>query len=824
MASTALERITSLAEAGNEIAFLDAATALLKTAATGSIDKTWLQWLRERMRQSVAKAPGWEGFTRTVLAHAYLDQHLGALREAFFLFERAARYAGRAGLDWERTEAVECAAQLRPRVFQPFGALRDHLAAYERFLRDLLRHHIDIQQAAGRYGSEGEPKGRTSLSSAELGHFFERRTPDLEVVYQEHLKRTDTALRVRDEMSREKGLRIPLVEVCDRFGLSRLDGLILMINAAAARHRSLNRVLRHAMNDFGADAPFPSFLQELLAPILEPGESVLDRFEPEAPLMRQGFVRLFRHSDLPPKQSRPLVVDESVIATLYGRETISEAVLDISEVLPVQPSTVWKELVPVLVRGLTSGARVPGVAFLLGMPGAGRKTLAACVAGEVGCQGLLVLRLQAIRGLSLWDKVALMLAAVRDAHLRNLALCLESRSVREEHPLEDGEIQAALMRILPSLPLPCFLLSDTPIPMELKARFFDVPETRLGELSASQKVGMWDELEQQHQCTTDRPEEVTTLLQSLALNPGALQRLYGTSLAGARNRASEQPRIVVDDLKRSAVEEIDSELSGIAVRLPLTLDWGDIVLPDETLVELNEIISFARYRTTVLKDWGFERKLPYGKALSALFYGPPGTGKTMMAMIIAKDLGMELFRVDLSQIVSKYIGETEKNLKRVFDQAADGRAIILFEEADSLFSKRTNVSTSNDRYSNVEINYLLQKMETFEGVTVLTSNNYDNIDEAFRRRIRFKIKFPMPSVEHRSALWKVMFPKQAKVARDVDFQALAKAYEFAPAFIKNAVIRAAFKAAELGVEISQELLDQAARTESKQLGLLVREN
>jgi len=266
------------------------------------------------------------------------------------------------------------------------------------------------------------------------------------------------------------------------------------------------------------------------------------------------------------------------------------------------------------------------------------------------------------------------------------------------------------------------------------------------------------------------------------------------------------------------------QLHGIAERVSTTtLSWQDVILPNDILGQLMDIVTYGRYSQHVFEEWGFGTKMPYGRSNSSLLSGPPGTGKTMAASLIARELGMDLFRVDLSQIVSKYVGETEKNLGRVFDEATRTRAVLLFDEADALFAKRTSVKSSHDRYANLEVNYLLQRIEQYDGATILTTNFPGNIDEAFIRRIKFKIDFPFPEEEEREALWKVMLPPNAEIDPDIDFEKLGVNFELSGGSIKNAIIRAAFKAAEAGCPINMDLLTDAGRQESREMGHLVRE-
>src|SRR5262249_2127959 len=223
----------------------------------------------------------------------------------------------------------------------------------------------------------------------------------------------------------------------------------------------------------------------------------------------------------------------------------------------------------------------------------------------------------------------------------------------------------------------------------------------------------------------------------------------------------------------------------------------------------------------VYDKWGFAAKHGVAQGISALFSGPPGTGKTMCAGVIARELDMELFRVDLSRVVSKWIGETEKNLSRVFDEAERSHAVLLFDEADSLFAKRTEVKSSVDRYANLEVNFLLQRMESFSGITILTTNFEDTIDSAFKRRLTFRIRFEKPDAEARSALWEKMFPASAELASDVDFSELGQKFEVSGGNIRNAAIRAAFLATSEGHSIDMDTIKRATLREAREMGLLI---
>ncbi|MEG4854321.1 ATP-binding protein [Microcoleus sp. B5-D4] len=254
-----------------------------------------------------------------------------------------------------------------------------------------------------------------------------------------------------------------------------------------------------------------------------------------------------------------------------------------------------------------------------------------------------------------------------------------------------------------------------------------------------------------------------------------------------------------------------SRMNGLAQRIESAATWEDLVLPDNQRDILREILANVRQRTKVYQSWGFADKSTRGLGISALFAGASGTGKTMAADIIAKELRLDLYRIDLSATISKYIGETEKNLRRIFDAAEAGGCLLLFDEADALFGKRSQVKDSHDRYANLEISYLLQRMESYRGLAILTTNLKDSIDRAFLRRIRFAIEFPFPDAEHREQIWQRIFPKQTPT-QGLDFCKLAK-LNVAGGNIRNIALNAAFTAADTGEPVMMKHILQAAKSE-----------
>ena len=233
--------------------------------------------------------------------------------------------------------------------------------------------------------------------------------------------------------------------------------------------------------------------------------------------------------------------------------------------------------------------------------------------------------------------------------------------------------------------------------------------------------------------------------------------------------------------------------------------------------QLEEICAFVRHKETVFSEWGFDKKLSLGKGLNILFAGPSGTGKTLAAEVIAGDVGLDLYKIDLSSIVSKYIGETEKNLKKIFGEAETCNAILFFDEADALFGKRSEVNDSHDRYANIEVNYLLQQMEEHEGTIILASNYKKNLDDAFIRRLQFAVEFPIPDETARKEIWIGMFPENARLGGDVDFIFLSK-FKLTGGNIKNIALLAAVLTADGSGVIGMKEILRALKREFQKMG------
>jgi len=311
----------------------------------------------------------------------------------------------------------------------------------------------------------------------------------------------------------------------------------------------------------------------------------------------------------------------------------------------------------------------------------------------------------------------------------------------------------------------------------------------------------------------DQPQR---LAEQFSFSPGEIKRLAHSALDEPSENESALNSAATEELWQACRIAARAGMEQLARRIDVKANWNQLVLPQEQNALLHQITDQVAQRNRVYEDWGFRQQMNRGLGINALFAGESGTGKTMAAEVIANALELDLYRIDLSSVVSKYIGETEKNLRKLFDTAEDSGAILFFDEADALFGKRSEVKDSHDRYANIEINYLLQRMESYRGLAILATNTKGSLDKAFMRRLRFIVDFPFPGAEQRKEIWQKVFPSNTPVDEDLDYEHLAK-LNLTGGSILNIVLNAAFLAAQESKQVTMPLLLNAARTEFKKL-------
>jgi AAA+ superfamily predicted ATPase len=638
----------------------------------------------------------------------------------------------------------------------------------------------------------------------------------------EYLSRMDRHVDERLAASRHQGLEVPLVRLARLFRLTAFEAQCVLVCLAPELDRRYETLYGYLQDDVTQKRPTVGLVLDLFCTTDEERLAARAPFDPQAPLFRY---RLCRPTDAAldhalPLLRRPLALDDRIVDFLLGRKRMDRRLDDVARMVPpddTTPLAADRELTGRMLAAIERSCEQTGAQALFhlyGPRGAGTRSIAETVCRELGVP-LIVADIERILAGSqpFADAIGLL---VREALLWPAALCLEHLDAL----LDDAVRNAPHLRSLVTAAGLSSRLTFTtgrrawlPQPLADDRPFFGV-EVRLPDSATSRTV--WENC---GRLLPDVADEVDwgNLASRFRFGPDQIR----DALVLAQNLTRWRPgagQVTMADLNEACRTLGATRLTSLAGKVEHRQKWNDIVLPAHPLALLTELCNEARHRQVVLGRWGFDRKLSLGKGLTAMFSGPPGTGKTMAAQITAGELDLDLHRIDLSQVVSKYVGDTEKNLRQVFEDAEASNAILFFDEADALFGKRSDVKDAHDRYANIEVGYLLQKMEEFQGIAILATNLRQNLDDAFVRRLRFIIEFPFPDEEHRARIWRVTFPEQAPLGSDVDFTALARDVRLAGGHIRNIGLTAAYYAAGDGGTIQMAHLLRAAAREYEKLG------
>jgi hypothetical protein len=623
----------------------------------------------------------------------------------------------------------------------------------------------------------------------------------------------------RLDRSREVGAAPPLDELRVRFDLSPTQERALWIVLAAELSPRVRQLMRYLAQDPTRVLPDVGLLDTLVY-----AGGARDRYlvdlGPSGPLFRYRLLETQGgQRGREPFVTRPLRVSPRVLDLAAGELRLDPGLAGVAE-LVAHPSD-GAELVglagaittaTLLVGEGTGVGRITPLIVVSGRLGSGRKAVLGAAA-RAARKGLLRIRCADLPKDP--DELSEALEALRrEATLLDALPVLDE--IEELLP-PDGDDRRGVRRLDAALaawegPVAATAAGDDVGRVLLRRGIVRVD---LPPLAESDRAELW---RRELGGNAGRGVDAVALAARYPVTPGTIQRAAAS--AGSLATARGEP-ITDADVHAGLRGAMEERILALGTRVTWSQRWEDLVLPDEIMDALREFVARIRHRRRVYDEWGFAKKLAKGLGLSALLSGPPGTGKTMVAGIIAGQLGLDLYQIEVSRVVSKFIGETEKNLARIFDAAEAGASILLFDEADSLFSQRAEVKSSNDRYANLEVNYLLQRMERFSGITILTTNLASSIDPAFKRRIAFTIEFPMPEADERLRLWRAHLPATAQLADDIDFRWLATRFEMSGGHIRNSVLRAAFLAADDGVRIGQAHMRRAAELEYQAMGKVV---
>jgi hypothetical protein len=572
----------------------------------------------------------------------------------------------------------------------------------------------------------------------------------------------------------------------DRLGLSRFERLVLMLAAATELDPSMAG--RCAEANGNPRAAYPTLA---LALTVLP-EAAWDVVSPQRPL------RYWRLIELDEPRAEALTathirIDERIVSFLKGLNVMDERlaaiVAPVTAELPLSLPDTHERAVDQIIVALTeeeNGEHPPAVE-LVGVDPAVRRGLASTAARRLGRELYEVTpervptsATELYELIRLWERETLLLPVL-----------LYADTAEVSHEGSAG-VDALLERARAHLLIGC----REPRPLRSRRlRVIDAPRP-----TAQEQQALWQQLLPDDTATAQRLSSEFDLSQLVIADVMNQVQHSGEGAQGlwAACRAQTRPR-----------------LDTLARRIDPIAGWDDLVLPAAELTLLHHVVDQVRGRATVLRSWGLAQQITRGSAVTALFAGGSGTGKSLAAEVIAHELQLDMYRIDLAGVVSKYIGETERNLRRVFDAAEEGGSLLMFDEADALFGKRSEVKDSHDRYANIEVSYLLARMEDYRGVAILASNLRHALDDAFLRRLRFIVTFPFPGPAERARLWARAFPAQAPIA-ELDIDRLAK-LAVSGGMIRNIALNAAFCAAGQSTEITMELVLEMARIEFRKL-------
>ncbi len=643
----------------------------------------------------------------------------------------------------------------------------------------------------------------------------------------ESLSRLEFQIEQRRAASLEEGTYLSLPHLSQLFNLTRFEEQCLLICLAIELDRKYEKIYAYLQDDVTRKKPSVDLLFSLLCPTMKDKLAARLAFDPQAPLLKY---RLLQMTDGLPDQQAPLLsralkLDDRVVSFLMdlgqmdarlehvARLASTEAGLELTAVHDGMRSRIGQ-----LARSHFSETK-PGseslVFYFCGRYGSGKRSVTSAICRDLGLALVLGDVSKMLTAQSPFEEMIRLLG--REAVLQSAALCLENFDCL----LADGDKNRSLLKSLIEAAstfsrITVLLGSEPWKPQGLfKEGVFISLDFPIPDHNSRSRL--WaGSLNGHYRIATD--VDLDALAGKFKFTPGQIKDAVAAAHNLACWRSPDGAQVTMEDLYAACRAQSNLKLGELARKIEPKYAWDDIVLPSDQMEQLTEMCNQVKHRHTVFGEWGFDRKLSLGKGLNALFSGPPGTGKTMAAEVIANELRLDLYKIDLSQVVSKYIGETEKNLHRIFLEAQSSSAILFFDEADALFGKRSEVKDAHDRYANIEIGYLLQKMEEYEGITILATNLRQNMDEAFVRRMQFIVEFPFPDEEHRRRIWQVSFPCEAPLGSEVNFVVLAREIKLAGGNIKNIGLAAAFYAASDGGVIGRPHLLQAARREFQKLG------
>lgn len=690
--------------------------------------------------------------------------------------------------------------------------------AVSRFRDENRKNDNDWNKFSGLYITDEEidsiiQKSKSKISARQISH----------EAY-EWIEKMTFKINERKSESTKKKMHLSLPHLSQVFSLSDFEINMIIICLAPEIDSKYEKFYAYLQNDITKKRPTMGFILDLLCTTIE--EKIYSRryFHQSAPLFKFRILEFDEsQSDSQSLLSKPLKIDRHIINFLLSLVQIDPKIEPFSKLvttkdyhtIQIRLHEDLKNKICSHIQKLAHDKNKGGPVFYFQGPyGIGKKTLALSVSSELGVPILIVNIAKISNHPFPVDEI--IVHFLREALLQGASLYLDNLDILfETNDEKSNKIRDSVMMYLRDFTGLLFFAGEK----SWKSSRFEnsLPLTiDFPSISYSVRKKVWSLLLKPYSIENDISID---LANKFRFTPGQIKDAVASALNLAAIEHENKSTLSVESLYKGCGLQCNEKLASFAKKTEPKYRLDDIILPKGKKKQLEEVINHAKYRNQVYSEWGFEEKLSLGKGLNILFAGESGTGKTMAAQILANELNLELYKIDLSLLMSKYIGETEKNINSIFKEAETSNAILFFDEADAIFGKRSEVQDAHDRYANVEINYLLQKLEEHKEIVILASNFPKNIDHAFIRRMHFWIEFSFPDEQNRLEIWKKVFPDKAKLDNDdIDFKFLAKKFNITGGNIKNIALASAFLAASESSSIKMKHLILAAKREFEKIG------
>lgn len=628
-------------------------------------------------------------------------------------------------------------------------------------------------------------------------------------------------LEQKTALSLENGIELYLEKLCDIFNLNKVEKIFILLALAVEISPKYEKIFGYFNDNINKIRPTINFAISLLGIDNVSKYIIRESFFDNSLFKTYLLHYSFGSQDLP-LFSNEIRLDNRIVNYLFGINEVDNDIKDAVEIINfdvqtdmIKESNAYKTIKKIINDNTYSQMFI----CLYGEMGIGKKEHIKFLCKNHRKNAIIV-NLKLFNN-NAYDFKINMLKVIREAMLLDYLLVFDNYN--EIIQIDDIKLRGTIENIfyneIDRYNKNVFILSNEALKVHnsFKSRIINI---ELEKPDYLQKIDIWNYFMKKFNISDSNSingEDCATKFDFTPLQIKNAVLSYKIKLNVSDKSNKESSKLIYE----SCFEQVNHNLYKRASRVNINYSWEQLVLPKEQKSLLLDACHQVENKYKVYDDWGFSKTVAYGKGVTIVCSGPPGTGKTMSAQVLANKLNLELFKIDLSQIVSKYVGETEKNLNEIFKEAKVSNAILFFDEADALFGKRSEVKSSNDRYSNLETSYLLQKIEEYEGVSMLATNYLKNIDDAFIRRMKYIINFPFPDVATRKEIWKITIPKQAPISNDIDFDFLAETFELSGGNIKNILVYAAFLSAAEKSKINMRYILKATQYEMQKIGKLV---